>query len=75
VVVAGFEWDDENVGHIERHQFTSDEEVFVSGYRVRRAGQGRYIALGKTLDGPPGGDKKAPERLSFFAGFPAVSSA
>jgi hypothetical protein len=65
VVVAGFEWDDENVGHIERHQFTSDEEVFVSGYRVRRAGQGRYIALGKTLDG----------RLSFFAGFPAVSSA
>jgi hypothetical protein len=25
VVISGFEWDDWNVAHIERHQYTPDE--------------------------------------------------
>ena len=42
-----------NVLHIARHEFTTDEveEVFAGSYKVRRARQKRYIALGKTLDG------------------------
>jgi hypothetical protein len=53
VVVSGFEWDDDNVLHIARHEFTPDEaeEVFAGAYKVRRARQKRYIALGETLDG------------------------
>jgi uncharacterized DUF497 family protein len=45
--------DDQNVFHIERHQFSPEEveEVFSDGYKVRRTRQGRYIALGETLDG------------------------
>ena len=51
--ISGFEWDDENVFHIGRHQFTPDEveEVFVGYYKVRRTRLKRYIALGETLDG------------------------
>jgi uncharacterized DUF497 family protein len=53
VVVSGFEWDDDNVFHIERHQFTAEEveEVFAGNHKVRRAREERYIALGETLDG------------------------
>jgi uncharacterized DUF497 family protein len=53
VVITGFEWDDDNVLHIERHAFTPEEveEVFGGDYKVRRTGQKRYIALGETLDG------------------------
>ena len=53
VAVSGFEWDDENIVHIGRHQFTPEEveEVFANDHRVRRARQKRYIALGQTLDG------------------------
>jgi len=53
VVISGFDWDDQNVLHIERHQFSPEEveEVFDGGYKVRRARQGLYIALGETLDG------------------------
>jgi uncharacterized protein len=53
VVVSGFDWDDDNVPHIERHQFTPDEveEVFAGNYKVRRTRQKRYVALGETLDG------------------------
>jgi uncharacterized DUF497 family protein/predicted DNA binding CopG/RHH family protein len=53
VVVSGFDWDDDNVLHIERHQFTPDEveEVFAGDYKVRRTRQKLYIALGETLDG------------------------
>ena len=53
VVISGFEWDDDNVLHIERHQFTPDEveEVFAGDYKVRRTRQKLYIALGETLDG------------------------
>jgi uncharacterized DUF497 family protein len=53
VVISGFDWDDQNVLHIERHQFSPEEveEVFAGGYKVRRARQGLYIALGETLDG------------------------
>jgi hypothetical protein len=34
VVISGFDWDDDNVLHIERHQFTPDEveEVFAGDY-------------------------------------------
>ena len=51
--VAGFEWDNGNIPHIERHQFSADEveEVFAGDYKVRRLREGRYAALGPTLDG------------------------
>jgi hypothetical protein len=53
VVISGFDWDDDNVFHIEQHQFTPEEveEVFAGGYKVRRARQKLYIAFGETLDG------------------------
>ena len=53
MVVSGFEWDDDNVFHIERHEFTPEavEEVFASDHKVRRTRLKRYIALGETLDG------------------------
>ena len=53
MVISGFDWDDQNVFHIERHQFSPEEveEVFDGAYKVRRARQGLYIALGETLDG------------------------
>ena len=52
-MISGFEWDDDNVFHIERHEFTPDEveEVFAGNHKVRRTRQKRYIALGETLDG------------------------
>ena len=53
MVVSGFEWDDDNISHIGRHEFTPEEveEVFAGDHKVRRARQKRYIALGETLDG------------------------
>ena len=53
MIVSRFDWDDENVFHIDRHAFTPDEveEVFVGNYKVRRTRQKLYIALGETLDG------------------------
>jgi len=53
VVISGFEWDDDNIAHIERHDFTPDEveEVFAGSSKVRRTRQKLYIALGETLDG------------------------
>ena len=53
MVITGFEWDEGNVLHIERHEFTPEEveEVFAADHKVRRARQGLYIALGETLDG------------------------
>ena len=53
MVISGFDWDYQNVLHIERHQFSPEEveEVFDGDYKVRRARQGLYIALGDTLDG------------------------
>ena len=53
MVVSGFEWDDDNIFHIQRHEFTPQEveEVFAGDHKVRRTRQKRYIALGKTLDG------------------------
>jgi uncharacterized DUF497 family protein len=53
VVISGFDWDDDNILHIAKHQFPPEEveEVFAGDYRVRRARQKLYIALGETLDG------------------------
>ena len=53
MVISGFEWDDGNILHIERHRFTPEEveEVFAGDYQIRRALQRRYIALGETFDG------------------------
>jgi uncharacterized protein len=53
VVVSGFDWDENNILHIERHQFTPEEveEVFAGDHKIRRTGQKRYIALGETLEG------------------------
>jgi len=49
----GFEWDDDNILHIERHELTVEEveEVFAGAHKVRRTRKRRYIALGETLDG------------------------
>jgi uncharacterized DUF497 family protein len=53
VVVSSFEWDDDNILHIDRHEFTPEEveEVFAGDHKVRRTGEKRYVALGETLDG------------------------
>jgi uncharacterized DUF497 family protein/predicted DNA binding CopG/RHH family protein len=53
VVIVGFEWDDDNISHIARHEFTPEEveEVFANDHKVRRTRQKLYIALGETLDG------------------------
>jgi len=50
VLIYGFDWDDDNILHIERHAFTV-EEVFTGACKIRRTRQERYIALGQTLDG------------------------
>lgn len=53
MAISGFEWDDDNILHVGRHEFTPEEveEVFAGNHRIRRARQKRYIALGETLDG------------------------
>jgi uncharacterized DUF497 family protein len=53
VVVSGFEWDDDNIFHIETHAFSPEEveEVFAGNHKIRRTREKRYIALGETLDG------------------------
>ena len=53
VVISGFEWDDDNVVHVARHQFSPEEveEVFAGHHKVRRARKMLYIALGETFDG------------------------
>ncbi|MGA2739633.1 MAG: BrnT family toxin [Bryobacteraceae bacterium] len=53
MVVSGFEWDDGDIFHIERHAFSPDEveEVFSANHKIRRTREKRYIALGETLDG------------------------
>jgi uncharacterized DUF497 family protein len=53
VVISGFQWDDDNVSHIARHEFTPEEveEVFAGNYKVRRTRDRLYIALGTTFDG------------------------
>jgi uncharacterized DUF497 family protein len=53
VIISGFDWDDDNVLHIERHQYTPDEveEVFAGDYKIRRTRQKLYVGLGETLDG------------------------
>ena len=52
MAISGFDWDDDNVLHIERHEFTPEEveEVFAGNYKVRRTRQKLYIALRETLD-------------------------
>ena len=53
MAVSRFDCDDDNIFHIERHEFTPEEveEVFAGNYKVRRTRQKLYIALGETLDG------------------------
>ena len=53
MIISGFDWNDDNIFHIEKHEFTPEEveEVFAGDYKVRRARQRLYIALGETLDG------------------------
>jgi len=53
VAVLAFEWDNDNIFHIGRHEFTPEEveEVFASNYKVRRTREQLYAALGETLDG------------------------
>jgi hypothetical protein len=53
VVVSAFDWDDDNIIHIQRHNFSPEEveEVFAGSHKVRRGRENRYIATGETLDG------------------------
>ena len=53
MAISGFERDDDNIFHIERHQFTpvEVEEVFAGDHKVRRTREKRYMALGEMLDG------------------------
>lgn len=53
MVISEFDWDDGNVLHIERHQYTPEEveEVFAGDYKVGRTRDKLYIALGETCDG------------------------
>lgn len=53
MVISTFEWDDENIEHIRRHEFSPEEveEIFAGPYKVRRARDSRYTAMGETLDG------------------------
>lgn len=53
MVISAFDWDDDNIAHIEKHAFTPEEveEVFAGDHKVRRTREKRYIALGRTLDG------------------------
>lgn len=53
MIISGFAWDDDNVAHIARHQFTPEEveEVFAGNYKLRRTRERLYVALGETLDG------------------------
>jgi len=53
VIVSAFDWDDNNIEHIQRHDFSPEEveEVFASEWKIRRTRESRYIALGETLDG------------------------
>lgn len=53
MIISGFDWDEDNVVHIEHHQFTPEEveEVFAGDYKIRRTRHRLYIALGETLDG------------------------
>src|SRR6266567_540727 len=41
VVISGFEWDDDNIFHVERHEFTQEEveEVFAGDHKIRRTRQ------------------------------------
>lgn len=53
MIISGFDWDDENIFHIDRHRFTPEEveEVFADAFKVRRTRHKLYLALGETLDG------------------------
>jgi uncharacterized DUF497 family protein len=53
VIISGFEWDDDNIFHIGRHEFTPEEveEVFTGKFKLRRTRQELYAAYGETLDG------------------------
>jgi uncharacterized DUF497 family protein len=53
VVISAFDWDDDNIFHIGRHEITPDEaeEVFEGSYKIRGARQKLYAAYGETLDG------------------------
>ena len=53
MVISGFEQDDRNIDHIERHEFSPEEveEVFAGSYKIRKTRLSRYTAFGETLDG------------------------
>jgi uncharacterized protein len=45
-----FDWDDDNIGHIARHNYTPEEveEVFGNWHTLQRSREGRYLACGQT---------------------------
>ena len=48
--LRSFDWDDENVAHIARHDVSSSEveEMLLSNPVIRRGPDGRYLAYGRT---------------------------
>jgi len=51
--VTGFEWDEDNITHIAKHQLAPEEveEVFRHDFRVYKGRRGRYMAYGRSLEG------------------------
>jgi uncharacterized DUF497 family protein len=51
--ISRCEWDEENVGHLAKHQVEPEEaeEVLVSHPYIRRTRVGRYLAYGTTIGG------------------------
>ncbi|MBI2264461.1 MAG: BrnT family toxin [Armatimonadetes bacterium] len=51
--IEAFEWDAQNETHIARHGVSPEEleEVFVGPFFHRKTREGKYAALGQTLEG------------------------
>jgi len=45
-----FDWDEDNIEHIARHQYSCEEveEVFAVPFRLEKTRDGRYVASGQT---------------------------
>ncbi|MDQ7839258.1 MAG: BrnT family toxin [Thermodesulfobacteriota bacterium] len=51
--IEDFEWDDKNVEHIALHNVLPEEaeEIFIDEPLYSKTSEGKYLALGQTLDG------------------------
>jgi len=51
--IEDFEWDDKNIEHTALHNVLLEEveEIFIDEPLYRKTNEGKYLALGQTLDG------------------------